>query len=368
MEASKMDSAKTKAKITIESELLDSILSGVAVVDREGRLAYCNRAFAQRAGIEREQWLGRPAAELLALLQPRLFPADAAETSLRWSSDEKESMQEVEWREDGRTTHLREDSGPWRDARGNVAGRIFLYHDISREKEIDRMKSEFISVASHELRTPMTSIKGSIDLVLSGFAGQVTSETQELLEIAHKSCDRLIRLINDILDLAKIEAGQVKFKKVLLDLTDPVERAIRGVKPVADQAGVSIRLVRPDSLPQIEADKDRMEQVVTNLLGNAIKFSPENGEIVVELSLHDHWVQCAVIDRGCGIAPQDLEKVFGRFQQVGESTRKGGTGLGLAIAQGLVHEHNGKIWVESQVGQGSQFIFRVPAAPAKPAG
>src|SRR5574340_1419215 len=154
MDASQRDRVSTKGRIAIESELLDSILSAVAVVDREGRLAYCNRAFAQRAGIERKQWIGRPAAELLALLQPRLFPGDVVETSLRGSGEEQESTREVEWREGERAIHLREDSGPWRDTQGNVVGRFFLYHDISREKEMDRMKSEFISVASHELRTP----------------------------------------------------------------------------------------------------------------------------------------------------------------------------------------------------------------------
>jgi len=121
--------------------------------------------------------------------------------------------------------------------------------------------------------------------------------------------------------------------------------------------------VRPGELPAVEVDKDRIEQVVTNLLSNAIKFSPTRGEVRVELAVGDGWIECAVVDQGAGIAEENLERVFGKFQQVGETRRQGGTGLGLAIAQALVNEHRGKIWAESQLNQGSRFIFRLPTSP-----
>ncbi len=342
--------------------MLNAISSGIAVVNGNNELVYCNDTFTRWLDIPREMFLGHPVSELTEELKARFYPPEAAASCFQWNASEPVVMREFAIQTGDRTLYLRQDASPWRDGAGKIQGCVFAFHDVSREKAIDRMKTEFISVASHELRTPMTSIKGSIDLVLSGFAGQICPETQELMEIAHKSCDRLIRLINDILDLAKIEAGQVKLKKTLLDLTDPVERSIRGVKSYADQVAVKIVFQRPDAVPAVNADKDRIEQVVTNLLSNAIKFSPENGQITVDLCTGGAWIECSVRDQGCGIAEQDLEKVFGKFQQVGDSPRKGGTGLGLAIAQGLVQEHGGKIWVESKVNEGSRFVFRLPVA------
>jgi PAS domain S-box-containing protein len=345
-------------------DILNSLTSGVIAVDAENRVVFVNRAMARRLGVEPAEWAGRHAAELLGQITPHLAAAqDEMNLRLGWPRNPKAKLsQEIEWRASGEVLHLREDSAPLRDAAGNIVGRLFLYHDISREKSIDRMKSEFIAVASHELRTPMTSIKGSVDLILSGFAGEITADSQELLEIAQKSCDRLVRLINDILDLAKIEAGQVKLNLVRLDLTDIVEHAIRGVKSLADQSEVQLRIARAPELPQVEADKDRIEQVVTNLLSNAIKFAPAQSTVTVELRAENGWVQCSVIDSGAGIDEADLPKVFGKFQQVG-AKKKGGTGLGLAITQALVAEHHGKIWVESQPGHGTRFIFRLPALP-----
>ncbi len=348
----------------LPQEVLDSIRSGVVAVDMDNRIVMMNRAMARRLGVNPQEWIGKHGAELLGRVAPHLVHAEE-DFGLRlgWVKDpEAKLSHQLAWRDGENIVHLREDSGPLRDATGKIIGRVYLYHDISREREIDRMKTEFISIASHELRTPMTSIKGSVDLILSGFAGDITADSQELLEIAQKSCDRLIRLINDILDLSKIEAGMIKLTLTPLDLTDVVERSIRGVKQIAGAGEIGLRLEKPGALPRVEVDKDRIEQVVTNLLSNAIKFSPPRGEVRVELTAPDGWVQCSVIDQGCGIAEQDLPKGFGKFQQVGEK-RKGGTGLGLAITQALVHEHHGKLWVESQVNHGSRFIFRLPALP-----
>lgn len=349
---------------SLPTEVLDSLASGILALDLENRILFLNRALARRLGVEREQWLGRPLADLAELVEPHLSPQVFRER-LELPADLRAARsEELEWRLGNQVLWLREDSGALRDASGRVVGRLLAYHDISREKAIDRMKSEFIAVASHELRTPMTSIKGSVDLILSGFAGEVSTGTQELLEIAQKGCDRLIRLINDILDLAKIEAGQLRLKLVRMDLTEAVERSIRGVKSLADQSEVALRLVRSEDLPVVEADKDRMEQVITNLLSNAIKYSPPKGEVVVELCALDNWLQCSVCDQGCGIPESDLHRVFGKFQQVADAPRKHGTGLGLAISQALVLEHDGRIWVESRVNEGSRFIFRLPTVPS----
>jgi len=351
-----------------ERNILDSLGSGLVVLDERDRVSFMNRTLAEMLHATQEEWLGRSSGEL-ALVMAR-FAQPVASPRFDWP--EAFGSRDIEWRDGETLRFFREDSSPLaaEGAQENAGkGRVFAYHDVSHEKAVDRMKSEFISVASHELRTPMTSIKGSVDLILSGFAGETSPEMQELLEIAQKSCDRLVRLVNDILDLSKIEAGQLKLNLERLDVTEIAVRAICAVKPLADKNDVRLRVDRPLPLPIVEADPDRIEQAITNLLSNAVKFSPSKSEVVVELSSDNLWVQCAVCDQGAGIAEKDLHRIFGKFQQLSEGRRKGGTGLGLAITRGLIDEHRGSIWVESRVGQGSRFIFRLPiAAPPSPPG
>jgi signal transduction histidine kinase len=345
--------------MSAERSILDSLGSGLLVLDAYDRVVLVNRALAEMLHSRPEEWTGRSAGEILAAMGQYALPVAAP----RFAWPEGFGSREIEWRDAETLRYFREDAGPLASgAAGGSAGRVFAYHDISHEKAVDRMKSEFISVASHELRTPMTSIKGSVDLILSGFAGETSPEMQELLEIAQKSCDRLVRLVNDILDLSKIESGQLKLNLEHIDLTEIAVRSICSVKQLADKTGVRLRVDRPQALPVIEADPDRIEQAITNLLSNAVKFSPPQGEVVVELTADDTWVQCAVRDHGVGIAEKDLHRIFGKFQQLSEGRRRGGTGLGLAITRGLVDEHRGSIWVESRVGEGSRFIFRLPIA------
>src|SRR5258706_5707189 len=345
--------------------VLDSLTSGVLALDVQNHVLFLNRSLARRLGADPEQWVGRPLGELAGLFEPHFSSPLVFQGLLEIPEDPVATRsEELEWKAEGQTLWMRQDSGPLREDSGKIVGRLLAYHDISLEKTIDRMKSEFIAVASHELRTPMTSIKGSVDLILSGMAGEISTDTQELLEIAQNGCNRLIRLINDILDLSKIEAGQLKLDLVRMDLSEAVERAIRGVKALAGQSGVKLKMDRSDELFMVEMDKDRMEQVITNLLSNAIKFSPTNGEVRVEMGIIDGWVQCTVIDHGRGIPEADLHRVFGKFEQVAE-TRKQGTGLGLAICLALVHEHAGKLWVESRLNEGSRFIVRLPAVEAQ---
>ncbi|HXE76305.1 MAG TPA: ATP-binding protein [Candidatus Xenobia bacterium] len=348
----------------LERQVLDSTPCGVLAVDREARILFINRSLAKAFGLDPPEWIGRPAADLTAIIQSRFECPENFALCSGLDPDDRRALSaflEFRQRNGEQVLHVREDTRPLRSSNGAIRGRIYVYTDMAREKEIDRMKSEFIAIASHELRTPMTSIKGSVDLILSGYAGDISTDTQELLEIAQKNCDRLIRLINDILDLAKIEAGQVRLNLERLDLTEAVQRSIQGVQALADQNEIELVLERPAELPLVEVDKDRIEQVVTNLLSNAIKFSPPRGQVRVALEVVDGWVQCCVQDQGSGIAEDQLQRVFGKFQQLGNSARKGGTGLGLAISQALINEHRGRIWVESKLNQGTKFVFRLPA-------
>jgi len=341
--------------------VLDSVPGGILAVDNAARIIYLNRGFADTFQVAAGDWMHRPLAELARHFQSSFSCVDGHfDFTACISQPDLPKSRELALTRGDSTIYLREDSGPLHDARQAVVGRVFAYRDISREKAIDHMKSEFIGTASHELRTPMTSIKGAIDLVLSGFAGDVSADIRELLAIGQKNCERLIRLVNEILDIAKIEAGKVKLKLESIDPFIPVEDAVRAVASFAGQHGVKVVIESRDVLPPAVLDKDRIEQVVINLVSNAIKFSPANGEVRVRVACDGPWFQCSVIDQGCGIAESDLPKVFGKFQQVGDSPRMGGSGLGLAIAKGLVGEHGGGIWVESQVGRGSSFSFRIP--------
>jgi signal transduction histidine kinase len=353
---------------TLPKMLLDSMTSGILAVDLENHILFVNAALSERLSTDQETWWGKPAPELFRSVKSSvpatrspLYHVDSLQDAARTYS------REVEWNDGTRIVHLREDSGPLRDESGRIVGRLYAYHDLSWEKTIDQMKSEFISIASHELRTPMTSIKGSVDLILGGCAGEVSADALELLEVAHSASDRMIRLINDILDLSKIEAGHIKLKLAPISLSDVVERALRGLRNLAAKDEITFKVERPQNLPCVEADSDRIEQVVTNLLFNAMKFSPTKGEISVGLSGEDGWVSCSVSDQGCGIREEDLDRIFGKFQQVGSPQRGGGTGLGLAITHALVTEHRGKIWVESRVGEGSCFVFRLPVAAVQSA-
>jgi len=341
--------------------ILDSATDAMFVADADRQVVFANRSLGDLLGLTPDNLLGKSLAELVEVMAGAL--ENPQSTRARWeelcADPERTAVTLLAYRTDKRL-YLKETSLPVRGHDGGWLGRLFVYHDVTHEKEVDRMKTEFISVASHELRTPMTSIKGSLDLLLGGFVGEVSGEIKELLVIAQSGCERLIRLINDILDLSKIEAGRMQLKLQPMNLFDCVQRSMRTIKSYADSFQVSVEINCPQPLPPILGDRDRLDQVVTNLLGNAVKFSPAGGTVTVALRAQPTGVECAVIDRGPGIPPEQLSRIFGKFQQLESGAKKGGTGLGLAIAQALVHEHKGKIWVESKPGEGSRFVFQIP--------
>lgn len=345
--------------------LLDSASTPIYALDREGRVLFANQAWAELVGMHAGALIGKTVPELVELLAGTLpHPGTYRERVTALVGDaETVCTEPVEFNTE-RQPIYKEVNQPLRRADGTLVGRLLTYHDITQEQALDRTKSEFISIASHELRTPMTSIKGSLDLLLGGFAGEVNPDTHELLVIAQSGCERLIRLINDILDVSKIEAGSMQLRLKTMSLLDSVQRSVRTIKSYADSFQVKLVIESPAPLPDMLGDRDRYDQILTNLLGNAVKFSPPGGTVTVRLHSIPDGVECQVIDAGPGIPPNQLPRIFEKFQQVEAlDRRKGGTGLGLTIARALVEEHGGKIWVESKVGRGSQFIFQVPLAP-----
>jgi PAS domain S-box-containing protein len=239
---------------------------------------------------------------------------------------------------------------------------IYL-RDITERKEVERMKNEFISTVSHELRTPLTSIRGSLGLVEGGIMGAMPAPALDMVRIARTNSDRLIRLINDILDLEKIEAGKMELKLQPLEVSELVDVTFGGLRAVADAAQVTLRSSTL-AASLVRGDRDRLIQVLTNLVSNAIKFSPPMSVVVVKAARDARGsVRFSVIDRGPGIPAEHRRRLFGKFQQMdgSDSRSKGGTGLGLAISQSLVEQHGGRIEVHSEPGKGATFTFAIPA-------
>ncbi|MBI3291270.1 MAG: HAMP domain-containing histidine kinase [Elusimicrobia bacterium] len=231
-------------------------------------------------------------------------------------------------------------------------------------KQLDAMKEDFISSVSHELRSPLAAIKGYVDLLLKGKAGPISPTQQEYLTIARESSERLARFINNILDLAKLEAGRMEFAKEPVAVAVLANDIARLFKPSADENQLTIQLDLPNPALEIQADPDRIRQVLTNLIANAIKFTPDGGTITVWARENGTEVKIGVKDTGVGIPQDSLHKVFNKFEQVQETKHRvrktTGTGLGLSIAKQIVEAHGGRIWVESQLNQGTNFIFTFP--------
>ncbi len=229
--------------------------------------------------------------------------------------------------------------------------------------ELSRLKTDFVATVSHELRTPLTSIKGGLGLVLGGVMGPLPSEAKSLLETTARNTDRLIRLINDVLDVSKIEAGAMKLHVNRFDAAELITHAVSSMDAYAKSHGVTVRWKPPANSPLLVVDRDRFEQIITNLLSNAIKFSPDDGIVNVTLQEEHDRVLFKISDRGPGIPADKQQYLFRKFSQVsGNVTNKNveGTGLGLAICKALVEEHGGRVWVESESGQGADFYFSLP--------
>ena len=241
-----------------------------------------------------------------------------------------------------------------------------LQSDILQLREYEQLKSDFVSTVSHELRTPLTSMRGALGLVLSGAAGPLSPQGQELLQIANQNTERLIRLINDILDIEKIESGAITVRRDRCDLRSAVEATIAGVQGYAVQHRVRITLRAPETADVI-GDQDRLIQVFTNLLSNAIKFSPAGGEVVVAMEVEHETARVSVRDQGPGIPVEFQSRIFGKFQQADHSAsrRHGGTGLGLAIARAIVERHEGHVRFQTAVGSGTTFIVELPCSAAR---
>ncbi len=243
--------------------------------------------------------------------------------------------------------------------------------DVTERRRIDRMKSEFIATVSHELRTPLTAINGALGLIVGGTAGQLGAKAGRLLKIAHDNVSRLVRLVNDILDIEKIEAGRMEFSIQPIDLKAAVTSALNGLAEFAKSYGVSLKFEDNGLAPKVSADDDRLAQVITNIVSNAVKFSPRGEPVTVALTPSDFQdcIRMTVTDSGPGIPEDFRPRLFMKFSQADNSDRrlKGGTGLGLCICKEITERLGGHISFDSVEGAGTSFHVDLPLATANAA-
>jgi PAS domain S-box-containing protein len=361
---SDLETAKTKIeeeKIEYQA-LIASIGDGMIATDEEGRLTIMNQQAEMMLGWKAAEIIGRPAAEVIASADDRGHALPPAQRPVRQAlaSGKKVITTANYLRRDGSRVPVSVNVSPI-IVEGRMMGAIEIFRDITKEKEVDRMKTEFISTVSHELRTPLTVIREGVSLVVEGMLGDITPEQRDLLTLSLQDIDRLKRIIDNLLDISRIEAGRLEMKMDLVDMVSLAGRVQAVFSQRVKDRGLELRTRFSQPRTEIYADQDKIIQVLTNLVGNALKFT-ETGFIEISVTDKGHEVECAVQDSGTGIPPEDLPRVFGKFQQFHRQSGTGekGTGLGLSIAKGIVELHKGHLGVESVLNQGTRFTFTLP--------
>ena len=364
--ASVVASAKMYREIVEEKEelehVIESVYAGIVMIHQNGRVMQMNSSARAMLGVDQ--------TERLTGDYTTIIKDEATQQVLKRTLDEDtEIQQEVSLPAPDTDDEERIYQVQTAMARGedqSVVGVVAIFNDITEIRSIERMKTAFVSTVSHELRTPLTSIKGFISTLLQDVEGFYDKDTvHEFYTIIDQECDRLTRLISDLLNVSRIEAGRaLDLNPGPVQVADVVDKVVATQKSYTTRHEFAVEL-EPD-IPTIVADSDKVDQILTNLVSNSIKYAPNGGMITISGKMVDGGaVQMAVSDQGMGIPAEHLDKVFDRFHRIdNRDTRKvGGTGIGLYLVKHLVESHGGKIWVESEVGKGSSFIFELPKCP-----
>ncbi|PYP08212.1 MAG: hypothetical protein DMD59_12885 [Gemmatimonadetes bacterium] len=342
--------------------LIDASDAAIMLVGSDSRIAHANAEMARLVGIPHEAMVGASVQTIHRFLRGSFVDAAALVSQEHVLSLDASLRDRVELTFPRQATYQRV-VAPARDSSGSVLGHIVLYRDVTHEVEVEKAKTEFVSVVSHELRTPMTSVKTSLALLLAGAGGALEPPAHELLEVALRNADRLIRLVNDLLDLSRLEAGRMELRLEPVALEEAVAASVEMVAAFAKARDVTVRIQPPAESHVVRAERDRVVQVIVNLLSNAIKFSPKGGRVDVRWWRKDRFVVAEVRDGGPGIPADQLKLVFDPFKQLDSSTTRehGGAGLGLTIAQRIAQALGGDVNAESEVGKGSRFFVTLPA-------
>ncbi|MCC6483746.1 MAG: PAS domain S-box protein [Armatimonadetes bacterium] len=341
-------------------QIIESVYAGLIMVSANGRITQINQSAKHMLGLEKSE-LAKESFE-------NAIKIDSIKEMLLTSLKEgQDTAGEIDLPgppgEEPRVFQAQ--STPVRSEDGSTIGAVAIFNDITEIRGVERMKTAFVSTVSHELRTPLTSIKGFVSTLLAdteGYYDQAT--TREFLEIIDQECDRLTRLISDLLNVSRIEAGRaLDLNPKPVELPSLVEKVVNAQRSYAHNHELVMAGI--EGLPTIVADEDKVDQILTNLTNNAIKYSPDGGTVTIRGQQLDGMVQIGVEDQGIGIPKEHMAKVFDRFHRVDtRDTREiYGTGIGLFLVKHLVEAHGGQIWIESEVGKGSKFIFTLPLVP-----
>ncbi len=339
--------------------IIESVYAGLLMVNREGRIMQANASAREMLGIQSKD-ISRLYYEIIEDAKAKEIVSSALESG-------EETAGEVSLiRPDEEEEHIYQvQTALVRGEDASVMGAVAIFNDITELRNIERMKTAFVSTVSHELRTPLTSIKGFVSTLLADADGYYDLETQrEFYTIIDMECDRLTRLISDLLNVSRIEAGRaLDLNPKSVDLYTLSEKVISVQRSYTNKHELILSL--SEGIPSIIADEDKVDQILTNLISNAIKYSPKGGDVTITGGFSDGLVTMSVSDQGMGIPKEHMGKVFERFHRVdNRDTRQvGGTGIGLYLVKHLVEAHGGKIWIESEVGKGSSFIFTLPLKP-----
>jgi PAS domain S-box-containing protein len=360
--------------------LMDYIPDVIYFKDKKGKLIMVNKAHAKGLGLSPEQVIGKTDFDIFPKERAALMAQDDAYVM----GTGKPIIDKVErsTRADGVDNYVSTTKIPRYDAKGRINGLIGITRDITQRmqlehlrkekeqfkkklqnlEEVDRVKSEFVSVVSHELRTPLAIIKEALSLILDGIQGDITDGQRTLLVRARENAERLRKIIEELLDISRIEQGKIKLHYSLVDLTELIKSSADFFIQSAREKGLELSYQMPRQKINIFLDPERVNQIISNLLDNAFKFTERGGKIKLEVVLFDDKVRVGVFDSGIGIAKADLPRIFDKFEQVAHrgASKNKGIGLGLSIIKELVESHGGEIWAESQTGVGSKFYFTLP--------
>ncbi len=340
--------------------IIRSVDDGIMVVDDQLVINNVNPKAALIFGMHKDEMLGRHFVEVVR--EERLFELLKQSVASGQPPVLHEGEDMFTMSTEGVSQHYQFSIMPMKSSSGVIQGVVLVLRDVTRLRELDRLKSEFVLTASHELRTPLTSVSMAVDLLQESAAPKLSGKERELLDACHEDVQRLRALVNDLLDLSKIEAGKLELAFERVSPAFLGDQALAVIRPQTDAKNIALTSEIPEDLPTVWADPNKIVWVLVNLLANAVRHTPEHGHIRVKGERLGGQVHLAVIDDGEGV-PYDIQsRIFDKFVQVKRDSDIGGSGLGLAICREVVRAHRGTIWLDSVPGQGSTFTFTIPVA------
>ncbi|MBN2008601.1 PAS domain-containing protein [candidate division KSB1 bacterium] len=338
--------------------LVESLTEPIIATNENDEIILMNQAAADVFDNHVYQWRDKSVPEIILNEQlVNVLQTDTAQTHAASGSDVLITIEKA-----GQHLYFRPRQTKIVDAQGNVQGMVTLFHDIIRFKKLDEMKSDFIATVSHEFCTPLTSLNMTVDILSQQVVGPVNDQQGELLSAAKKDCDRLIKLVRELLDLSRLESGRYIMKLEPLNLHQVMNEFIGPLNLVVNDKKILLKIYISEALPLIHGDRQQLSWVITNLINNALRYTPEHGTIRLSAAQNDGMITIQVSDTGKGIPKEALATIFEKFVQIKKSseTTPGSVGLGLAIARQVVEQHGGAIWVDSEPGIGSTFTFTLP--------